>query len=84
LEFKRPAKNCEKTKQVSAVDDCQRIVLRREVFVCLFVCLENAAVLETGGGRSGVTRFESIEASMLRIVRSMSFLTILKMTASGC
>jgi len=33
-------------------------------------------VLETGGGRSAVTRCESNEASMLRIVRSMSFLNI--------
>jgi hypothetical protein len=51
----------------------------------LFIFLwENAAVLETGGGRSAVTRFESSEASMLGIVRPMSFLNICKMAASGC
>ena len=30
LEFKPCVKNYEETKQVSAVDDCQRIVLRRK------------------------------------------------------
>jgi len=34
-EFKPPVKSCEKTKQVSAVDDCQRIALRRK-FLNLF------------------------------------------------
>jgi len=47
-----------------------------EVFFLFIFLWENAAVLETGGGRSAVTRCESSEASMLRIVRSMSFLNI--------
>jgi hypothetical protein len=38
LEFRLPVKNCKKTKQVSAVDDCQRIVLRRK-FLNLFFFL---------------------------------------------
>ena len=41
-------------------------------------------MLETGGGRSAVTRFETSDALMLRIVRSMRFLNICRMTASGC